>query len=155
VSRREERGQLGVEVVGAGVLALTAPAAYWVCGGVDPGLPWLLWLMCWLQAAASIVLVVFRLTCRRLRDRPALSIRLRDGRRAIAYNGFNAALAAALALYGSLPGMIAAGYALMLADTIESVASPPIGQAPARIGLRQLAASTLFFAMGIIGFLAA
>jgi hypothetical protein len=42
VSRREERGQMGVEVVGAGVLALTAPGAYWVCGGASAGLPWLL-----------------------------------------------------------------------------------------------------------------
>ncbi|MBM2843259.1 MAG: hypothetical protein HW404_1096, partial [Anaerolineales bacterium] len=30
VRRREDRRQMGIEIVGAGVLALAAPAAYWV-----------------------------------------------------------------------------------------------------------------------------
>ena len=37
VSRRQERRQVGVEVVGSGVLALAAPAAYWV--GLGPPAP--------------------------------------------------------------------------------------------------------------------
>ncbi|MBF8257225.1 MAG: hypothetical protein HW375_2132, partial [Anaerolineales bacterium] len=46
VRRREDRRQMGIEIVGAGVLALAAPAAYLVCGGSSAGLPWLLWLLC-------------------------------------------------------------------------------------------------------------
>jgi hypothetical protein len=153
VSRREERGQMGVEVVGAGVLALTAPGAYWVCGGASAGLPWLLWLLCWLQAAASIVLVYFRLGTRKLEAIPLLRDRLEDGRRALAYNGFNAVLAAALALAAVIPELMASAFLLMLLDAIAAVARPPIGQPPTRIGVRQLLASSLFVVLCMIGFL--
>ena len=43
VSRRRERRQPGVEIVGAGVLALAAPAAYWVGRGAPEPLGWWLW----------------------------------------------------------------------------------------------------------------
>jgi hypothetical protein len=153
VSRREERGQLGVEVVGAGVLALTAPGAYWVCGGTSAGLPWLLWLLCWLQAAASIVLVYFRLGCRKLQAIPPLRERMRDGSRTLAYNGFNAVLASALALAAAIPELMASAFLLMLLDAIAAVARPPVGLPPTRIGVRQLLASSLFVVLCVIGFL--
>jgi hypothetical protein len=144
---------MGVEVVGAGVLALTAPGAYWVCGGASAGLPWLLWLLCWLQAAASIVLVYFRLGTRKLEAIPLLRDRLEDGRRALAYNGFNAVLAAVLALATAIPELMASAFLLMLLDAIAAVARPPIGQPPTRIGVRQLLASSLFVVLCMIGFL--
>jgi hypothetical protein len=153
IGRREERGQMGVEIVGAGVLALAAPAAYWVADGMSRSLPWLLWLLCWLQSAASIVLVYFRLAHRRLEALPSLDERLRDGRRALAYNGFNAVLASALALAGALPPLVASAFLLMLLDTIGAVARPPLGHPPSRIGVRQLAASILFVALCVVGFL--
>jgi len=153
IGRREERGQMGVEIVGAGVLALAAPAAYWVAGGLSPSLPWLLWLLCWLQSAASIVLVYFRLAYRKLEAVPSLDERLRDGRRALAYNGFNAVLASALALAGAVPPLVASAFLLMLLDTIGAVARPPLGHPPTRIGVRQLAASFLFVALCVLGFL--
>ena len=44
VSRRQERRKPGIEIIGSGVLALSAPAALWVArGSMDP-LGW--WLFC-------------------------------------------------------------------------------------------------------------
>lgn len=153
VSRREERGQMGVEVVGAGTLALAAPGAYWVAGGVAGALPWILWLLCWLQSAASIVLVYFRLGTRKLPEAPPLREGLRLAARALLYHGFNLAVACGLAVTGLVPWAMAVAFALMLADSVESVLRPPVGVAPTRIGLRQLGASSLFVALSVSGFL--
>ncbi len=54
VAKKAERRQMAIEMLAAGVLALTAPAAYWVAGGDDYPEPWFLWAMTWIQAAASI-----------------------------------------------------------------------------------------------------
>jgi len=52
VSRRAERRQPGIEIVGAGVLALAAPAACWVgLGRIDPS-GWWLFILVWFQSAA-------------------------------------------------------------------------------------------------------
>jgi len=153
VARREERGQMGVELVGAGVLALAAPAAYWVAAGTDPFLPWLLWGLCWLQSAASIVLVYYRLSLRKMEAAPPSAMRLRLSRRSLTYHGFNAAIAVLLAAVGRIPWLMAAGFALMLVDAIDGVARPPIGVRPTRIGLRQLLASSLFVLLAAAGFL--
>jgi hypothetical protein len=147
VSRRAERGQMGVELVGAGVLALTAPGAYWVAGGPDSPTPWILWLLCWLQSAASIVLVYLRLDQRRWEAVPPPIGRWRAGRRALAYHLFNVLAAALLAERLRVPGGVTLAFGLMLVDAVESVARPRIGVRPAAIGLRQLAASTAFVAL--------
>jgi hypothetical protein len=153
VYRREERGQMGIEIVGAGVLALAAPAAYWVCGGASTTLPWLLWLLNWLQSAASIVLVTFRLAYRKLPAMPSARERMRDGRRTLLYHGFNGLLAAALALAGEVPHLMASAFLLMLVDAIAAVARPPLGEPPTKIGLRQLVVSSLFVFLSVAGFL--
>jgi hypothetical protein len=153
VSRRDERGQMGIEIVGAGVLALAAPAAYWVCGGPGTSLPWILWLLCWLQSAASIVLVYFRLGTRKLQQMPSIGDRAREGARSLLYHGFNVVLASGLAVAGVIPGLMAGAFLLMLVDAIAAVARPPFGQPPTRIGVRQLLASSLFVALSVLGFL--
>ena len=153
VHRREDRGQMGIEIVGAGVLALAAPAAYWVCGGSSAGLPWLLWLLCWLQSAASIVLVTLRLGYRKRETAPPFRARAREGWRSLLYHGFNGVLAAALALAGWIPVPMAGGFLLMMLDAVDAIARPPIGVPPTRIGLRQLLASGLFVSLSFVGFL--
>jgi hypothetical protein len=153
VNRRQERGQLGIEIVGAGVLALAAPAAYWVCGGSNAELPWILWLLCWLQSAASIVLVHFRLGYRKRETAPPFGERAREGWRALLYHGFNGILAAALALAGWIPALMAGGFLVMMLDAVDAIARPPIGLPPTRIGLRQLIASSLFVVLSVAGFL--
>ena len=153
VGRRMERGQMGIEVVGAGVLALAAPAAYWVCAGSSSSLPWILWLLCWLQSAASIVLVYFRLGYRKLPATPPMRQRIRDGRRSLLYHGFNAVLASLLALLGAIPELMASAFLLMLLDGLAALARPPLGQPPTKIGVRQLLASSVFVALSVIGFI--
>jgi len=154
VSRREERGQMGIEIVGAGVLALTAPAAFWVAGGEPSRTGWILWLLCWLQSAASIVLVYLRLDQRRWPIVPPMAQRWRAGGRALAYHLFNLLLAALLALAGWIPALIPVAFALMLADSVDGVARPAVGARPVSIGVRQLAASTLFVALVALSYLA-
>lgn len=153
ISRREERGQMGIELVGAGVLALAAPAAYWVAGGSRDSLAWALWLLCWLQSAASIVLVYLRLEQRRLPAAPPLRLNLRRAARAMAYHAFNLILSLGLAAVGLVHWGFAWGFLLMALDLAQGVASPPVGHKPTRIGVRQLAASTAFTALAAAGFL--
>lgn len=70
VSRRAERKQTGVEIVATGVLSLAAPGAYWVgLQHYDP-FGWWLWLLTWMQSAASILYAYLRLEQRLLREVP-------------------------------------------------------------------------------------
>jgi hypothetical protein len=61
VSKRAERRQAGVEILATGALSLAAPAAYWIGQGAYDPLGWALWLLTWLQTAASIVYAYLRL----------------------------------------------------------------------------------------------
>lgn len=144
VSRRAERGQMGIELVGAGVLALTAPAGYWVAGGTGDRVPWILWGLTWLQAAASIVFIYLRLEQRKLKAVPARPDRWRQGGRALMYHTFNLAASATLAAVGWAPWLVPVAFGLMLIDAVEGVARPPVGVKPTAIGLRQLGASVVF-----------
>lgn len=152
VSRRAERGQMGIELVGAGVLALAAPAGYWVAGGLDGRVPWILWALTWLQAAASVVFVYLRLEQRKLGSPPPVRDRWRQGARVLLYHSFNVAASCALAILGSVPWLVPAAFVLMLFDALEGVARPPVGAQPRAIGLRQLGASALFAVIMAIGY---
>jgi hypothetical protein len=152
ISRRAERGQLGIELVGAGVLSLAAPAAYWITGGPDDCLAWILWGMTWLQAAASIVNVYFRLEYRRSSEAPPLMQRWQRGARNLAYHLFNLAVAVVLSTVNLLPWLFALGYGLMLVDALEGVLRPPVGERPTRIGVRQLISSFVFVVIAALSF---
>lgn len=155
ISRRAERGQRGIELVGAGVLALAAPAAYWVNGGTQDRLAWILWGLSWLQSAASIVLVYLRLAQRRQETSGELKERLLAGLRTLGYHLFNLALALFFLLEGQIPRLVVVAFALMLLDALDGVLRPAVGVKPTRIGLRQLAMSSLFVALSVTGFLLA
>ena len=72
ISKREERRQINVEIIATGVLSLAAPATYWVgVGHYDP-LGWWLWILVWLQTAASIVYAYLRLEQRELAESAVL-----------------------------------------------------------------------------------
>jgi hypothetical protein len=144
VSRREERGQRGIELVASGVLALTAPGAYWLSGG-DATLEALaLWLMTWMQSAASIVLVYLRLHYRQMKDAPPCLSRLKRGARTLAYHLFNLVVSSILFYAGLVPAGAALAFGLMLLDALDGVFRPPVGVKPTSIGLRQLAFSIAF-----------
>ena len=88
VSRREERRQMGVELIATGVLALSAPAAYWVGTVGYSAVGWWLFLLTWFQGAASIVYAYLRLDQRRLTALPPLRECLIQGRRALLLREF-------------------------------------------------------------------
>ncbi len=153
VSRRAERGQVGIELVGAGVLALTAPAAFWVAGGQELGLAVLLWLITWLQAAASILLVYLRLGQRDQDSLPELDARLRAAWRPLLYHLFNLGLAAGLSLAATLPWGVTIAFGLLAVDAVDAVLRPAPSVTPTRIGLRQLGASLMFVLISSLSFI--
>ncbi len=144
VSRRSERRQLGVELVGVGVLALAAPAAMWVgIGNADPS-GWLLFLLVWFQSAASIVYAYLRLEQRTLSALPDIPNRLRMARRALLYTTFNLVGACTLAIFNIVPTLLPLPYALQWGETVWGSFHPALGVKPTRIGVRQLIVSILF-----------
>jgi hypothetical protein len=155
ISRRQERRQMGIELVGAGVLALAAPAAFWVARGTPDSQGWWLFGLVWLQSAASIVYAYLRLEQRVLPAIPAMAERLKMGRRALLYTTFNLVLTLALTIAGILPALLPGAYALQWLETIwGALVRPAVGVKPTRIGVRQLIVSTLFTLMFILAWAA-
>ena len=150
VSRREERRQAGVEILATGVLALAAPAAYWVCQGHYLPLGWVLWVLTWFQSAASIVYAYLRLEQREWKSIPELGARFQAGRRAIAYTVFNLTLAIALGAFNVIPGLIGIPYLVQAAETLWGTVKPAAGANPVAVGMRQLIVSTVFTILFIL-----
>lgn len=150
VSKRAERKQMGVEMVGSGVLALAAPAAYWVGQGQPEPLGWWLFGLVWLQSAASIVYAYLRLEQRTLRIEPDFTTRVQMGGRALLYTTFNLVAVIGLSLGGILPELIFLPYLLQWAETIRGTLKPAVQGKPRAIGMRQLAISSLFTLLFIL-----
>lgn len=150
VSRRKERGQAGVEILGTGVLALSAPAAFWVSQGFYAPEGWWLWILTWLQSAASIVYAYLRLNQRTLQEMPTVKDRLKLGKKALGYTSFNLSFSIILSAFDFLPGLIFLPYLLQWLETMWGTLNPAIGYKPARIGIRQLIVSSLFTVLFII-----
>ncbi len=150
VRRRAERRQAGTEIVATGVLSLSAPAAYWV--GVAHYAPsgWWLWLLTWLQAAASIVYAYLRLEQRALPEVPPRSVPWKMGRRALLYTSFNLVLTLALGAWAILPRLIFVPYLLQWLETLWGISHPALRARPTAIGLRQLLISTLWTILFIL-----
>lgn len=150
VSKREERRQVNVEIIATGVLALAATAAYWVgIGQVDP-MGWWLWVLTWLQSAASIVYAYLRLEQRDLEQIPSQSELWKMGCRAFAYTTFNLVFSFALGVSSILPVFIFLPYLLQWVETVWGILRPAIKWKPTRIGIRQLIVSTLWTVVFII-----
>lgn len=150
VSRRSERRQAGVEIVASGVLALSAPAAYWISVGSPDSVGWWLWGLTWLQSAASIVYAYLRLKQRDWKEIPSLRARLRSGQRANLYTSFNLLLTGILSFVGWLPSLIFVPYLLQWSETVWGTLNPAVGVKPTKIGLRQLIVSTIFTILFIL-----
>jgi hypothetical protein len=150
VSRRAERRQAGIEVVGSGVLALAAPAAYWVGVGNPDPIGWWLFLLTWFQSAASIVYAYLRLEQRELKSIPDRSTQLLMARRALLYTTFNFVAVLVLSLSGVLPILLFLPYALQWLESLWGATHPAVGVKPTRIGIRQLIVSILFTILFII-----
>jgi hypothetical protein len=150
VNKRKERGQAGVEILATGVLALSAPAAYWVSLGYYETEGWWLWILIWLQSAASIVYAYLRLEQRTLQVLPTRKERFLLGKRAFGYTTFNLCFSGILSALNILPGLVFLPYLLQWLETLWGIMNPAIGQKPTRIGIRQLIVSSLFTLLFII-----
>ncbi len=153
IYRRAERRQMAVEMVGAGVMALWAPAAYWVGGGADYPEPWVLWLLTWAQSMAAIANVYLRLEQRRWPEVPRLVERLRAGLRTLAHHALGFLLALLFATGGLAPWLALAAFGVVLGDAVDCVLRPVPGARPTQIGIRQLASTTLFVFLMMVAYL--
>lgn len=150
VSRRAERRKAGIEILATGVLALAAPAAYWVGVNRQDPLGWWLLLLTWFQSAASIVHAYMRLEQRELVAMPDTRTNLSMAKRALLYTTFNLAAVSILALFRLLPTWLLLPYALQWLETIYGATHPAIGLKPTQIGIRQLMVSILFTLLFIL-----
>lgn len=154
VSRRAERRQEGVELIATGVLALAAPAAYWVgVGRYDPA-GWWLWLFCWLQSAASIVYAYLRLGQRDISPEQA-AVKSRGewwklGRRALMYTSFNVVLSILCGVFRLIPIWTFIPFLLQWLEALWGITHPAVGWKPVKIGVRQLVVSVLWTVLFII-----
>ncbi len=154
LARRRERRQLGVELVGVGVLALSAPAAIWVAQGRYRPYDWWLWLLLWLEAATAIVYAYLRLEQRAWERVPPWPQRLRAGARALAYATCNLLIVYALGRAGWIPPRVGWAFALQWLEVVWGVAQPAVRRRPAYIGLRQGLVTVLFTLLFIWGWTA-
>ena len=150
VSKRVERKQAGVEILATGALSLAAPAAYWIGQGDYEPLGWALWLLTWLQSAASIVYAYLRLEQRGQAQVPERSEQWTMGKRALQYTSFNLGLSFMLGWLYWLPRWIFVPFLVQWLETLWGITHPATGWKPTAIGIRQLIVSTLFTILFII-----
>ena len=150
VSRREERRQAGIEIVATGVLALAAPAAYWIGIGHYTATGWWLWILVWMQTAASIVYAYLRLEQREQAEGPDRRGQWKLGFRAAIYTSFNLASSLSLSLLAVLPSFIFIPYLLQWMETLWGITHPATGWKPTRIGARLTIVSALWTILFII-----
>ena len=144
VSRREERKQINVEIIATGVLSLAAPAAYWVGIGHYDGLGWWLWILVWIQTAASIVHAYLRLGQRELAEIPTMDKLWKMGFRAFAYTTFNLVFTLGLGIASVLPRFLFLPYLIQWGETLWCIFHPAIKWKPTQIGIRQLVVSIVW-----------
>lgn len=150
VSRREERRQVNVEIIATAVLSLAAPAAYWVgLGRYDPT-GWWLWILVWLQSAASIVYAYLRLEQRALDRMPPQGELWKMGHHAFLYTSFNLAFCLVLGLFTVLPRLVFLPYLVQWMETLWGTFHPSIGWKPTHIGIRQLIVSAVWTILFIV-----
>lgn len=144
VARRGERDRPGLQILGTGALALSAPAALWVARGEPDPRGWLLWALLWSQAAASILHVRQRLAQRRWPGTPPVGERLRRGAGSLLAAGGQLAGVAALGWASVVSPALTLAYAVQAAESLVGALRPAVGATPTAVGLRQLAVSLLF-----------
>ena len=111
---------------------------------------WWLWLLTWLQSAASIFYAYLRLEQRLLPSVPPRRIQWSMAVRALAFTSFNVLFSFAFGLVGQLPRLIFIPYLLQWIESLWGALHPAIRVKPVRIGLRQLVVSILWTILFII-----
>ncbi len=144
VSRREERRKPLVEIAGSGVLALSAPAAYWLGTGSLDATGWLLWLLLWLQAAGSILYAYLRLEQRVWKQVPSVSACWKAGILPLIVTSLSLLMVTGLSLQGWLPVLLPLAYLIQVVETLWGILHPALAAKPVAIGVRQLIVSVAF-----------
>ena len=150
IAHRAERRRMDVEVVASGSLALSAPAALWLAQEHITWEGWLLWLLLWFQAAASIVYAYVRLEQRNWPAVPSLRERARKGWRPLCYTFFNLVAVLILGLLGVVSPWLWLAYAIQSAETAWGIFHPAVKVKPTVIGIRQFLVTTLFTVVFIL-----
>ena len=152
VSKKSERRQMLVEILGAGTMALGAPAAFWVAGGTAYPEPWVLWALTWVQSASAIVNVYLRLEQRRWSEVPPVSRRIQAGRLTLLVHLLGLGLAALFVGVGKAPPLVLAAYAFVCLDAVDTTLGPKLRARPAQIGIRQLVVWLVFVALMVLAY---
>lgn len=153
VSRRSERRQMLVEMVASGVLALAAPAFYWMGIGQVSVTGWWLWGLVWLQVAGTIFYAYLRLEQRALKQQPTWRETVAMAWPALSFNLVLFVLILGLALTQRIPRLLPLAYLLQPLEVIWGMLHPAIRVKPKIIGFRQLALSLLFTLLFIVTWL--
>ena len=150
VSLRKERNQMTVDIIASGSLALVAPAILWAGTGQADCQGVLLWLLCWLQSASSIVHIFMRLNQKDWEAIPSLNIRFKVARRNMMYAGFNILFSSFLSIAHFISPLMVLPYLLQFLESLYGSIKPAIGIKTTKIGLRQLIISSLFTILFIL-----
>jgi hypothetical protein len=149
VARRDERRQKGVEIVGAGVLALSAPAASWIGAQWQDPRGWILWVLCWIFSTMSIVHVYARLEQRRTAQEAPALLR-RPARRALALNTILLAAVVVTEVVTTAPALISFPFLLQWSETAQAAFTRVPPPRPTSVGIRQLIVSTAFTVLFVL-----
>jgi hypothetical protein len=150
VSRRSERDQLAIELLGSGVLATSATGAYWIGVGRPDPFGWLLWGLAWMQSAASILYVHLRLDQRSAPEGLTWGELVAMARPALTLATLNLVFVSALSVAGVVPRWLFLPYLVQWTETLRGTLRPAFALQPRTIGFRQLAVSTLFTLLFIL-----
>lgn len=157
VGRREERRQIGLEILAAGTLALSAPAGLWLGLDRPDSRGWLLWILLWAQAAASLVHVYEQLVARRPSTRVGHGTgEPRSGRSvAVLLSAANVIGVCLVGIAGRLPLGLVVPYLLQLAEAAWRRRRAQPGIRPSDIGVRQMWVSVAFSVLFLVAWLSA
>lgn len=153
VSKRAERRQKLIEIAASGVLALAAPATFWVGQQQYSPTGWLLWVFTWLQVTGTILYAYLRLEQRQLKQQPTLKESIKMSSEAFIFNLILFISIQVIAIMGSIPTFLPLAFLIQPLEVIWGTLNPAISEAPKKIGIRQLLVSSIFTVSFIIAWL--
>ena len=153
VSKRAERRQKLIEIAASGVLALAAPATFWVGQQQYSPTGWLLWVFTWLQVTGTILYAYLRLEQRQLKQQPTLKESIKMSSEAFIFNLILFISVLVIAITGSIPTFLPLAFLIQPLEVIWGILNPAISEAPKKIGIRQLLVSSIFTVSFIVAWL--
>lgn len=150
VWHRAERRRRMVEIIGAGSLALSAPAAVWIAHGGYAPIGWALFAMTWGHTSCMIVLAYVRLEQKTWPAAPPLGERLRVSRTVRWFASAQALVVVVLFLTHVVSWPLMIPYAFQAGVVLWDSSVPAIGWRPKQIGVRLLLTTTVFTALFVL-----